>query len=117
MAKLVREFKKMRCLKQQTLAIIVNNGKFWVGRNDCIEERSKCPRVEEKCKTGEGYDLCVRICGQEGHAEVMACKAAGKEAKGGTLYLFGHTYICGDCLKVIGDHGIQNIRIMGVHNG
>jgi len=101
-----------RCAKQQTVAIIENNGKFWIGRNDCASPQQICPRVEQNCKTGEGYNLCIEVCEQQGHAEVMACKEAGEEARGGTLYLFGHYYCCDNCLKVMKEHGIKDIKIM-----
>lgn len=101
-----------RCQKQETLAVIENNGRFWVGRNDCQVHTNKCPRDAKGCKSGEGYDLCRIICMQEGHAEVMACKAAGENARGGTLYLYGHTYCCDACRKVMDEHGIVKVVIM-----
>jgi len=101
------------CKKQQTLAIIENDGKFWVGRNNCKNYVAVCPRDIQGCKTGEGYELCKTVCEQEGHAEVMACKAAGDGARGGTLYLFGHWYCCDDCKRVMKEYGIENIKIMG----
>ena len=62
-------------------------------------------------KSGEGYELCKDVCWQPNHAEVNACIDAGALAKGGTLYLIGHTYCCDACKKIIKEAGIKKIVI------
>jgi hypothetical protein len=62
--------------------------------------------------TGEGYDLCREVCGQDHHAEVAACLAAGTGALGGTLYLHGHSYLCDPCRAVAALHGIIDTVII-----
>lgn len=100
----------MSCARQLTVAIIVNKGKFWVGSNSCDNPQKRCPRGN--MPTGIGYELCKDICKQTGHAEENACRAAGKSAKGGTLYLIGHTYCCHKCMKIIKRSGIIKVVIL-----
>jgi len=100
----------MTCAKQLTVAIIVNGLHFYLGTNYCDNEQEKCPR--EDMKTGEGYDLCKNICEQKHHAEVAACLEAGEDARGGTLYLIGHSYCCNNCKEVMNKHGIKKVVIV-----
>ena len=97
----------MTCAKQTTIAIIKNGNDFWVGSNWCLNPQKKCPRGN--MKTGEGYDLCKIVCGQQDHAEVDACLKAGNGAMGADLYLIGHYYCCDNCKAVMKSHGIKNI--------
>jgi len=104
--------KKGRCAKQEVTAIIVNkNGKHYIGSNWCKNPQKVCPRDILKYKSGEGYELCKKICKQNSHAEIDACKIAKKEAKGSTLYLIGHTYCCDNCQKIMKQYGIDKIII------
>lgn len=99
-----------KCAKQTTTAVIINNGEFWVGTNWCNNPQKICPRIG--MKTGEGYNLCKEVCGQQNHAEVDVCLKAGKSARGGILYLMGHTYCCDNCKKIMNEHGIKNVFIV-----
>jgi len=98
-----------KCVKQETIAIIENNGQYWIGSNWCNNSQDECPRVG--MKTGEGYELCESICKQNSHAEVDACYTAGRDAYGGTLYLLGHTYCCDNCKQVMNKFGIKEVII------
>lgn len=99
-----------KCAKQETIAIIeCLNGKYYIGTNYCDNAQEECPRKD--LPTGVGYELCRVICRQNAHAEVDACFQAGFNARGGTLYLLGHTYCCEDCTKVMNDFGITNVII------
>jgi deoxycytidylate deaminase len=100
---------KGKCAKLTTIAIIINNGQFWIGSNYCYNPQKECPRG--KLPTGEGYELCKEICDQKYHAEVDACINAGINTDGGDLYLIGHYYCCNDCKKVMKEFGIKNIYI------
>ena len=102
------------CAKQTTIAIIVNGNRFWVGFNWCENPQTECPR--KGMKTGEGYELCKEICKQKSHAEIDACYKAGKEAKGGTLYLIGHYYACDDCIKTMKTFGIKQYVVVSDAN-
>ena len=107
-------FTKNLCAKQTTIAIIVNDGKFWVGTNSCRSPQDECPR--DGMPTGVGYDKCREVCRQYNHAEVNACHLAGKGARGGTLYLIGHTYCCDSCQSVMNGSGIKNVIIVGMES-
>ena len=99
-----------KCAKQETVAIIVNNDKLFIGSNWCENPQTECPRKD--LPTGVGYEMCKNICKQHAHAEVDACEKAGSSASGGNLFLIGHYYYCADCKKVMDDYGIKNIYIV-----
>jgi deoxycytidylate deaminase len=98
-----------KCAKLETIAIIENNGQYWIGTNWCGNAQSECPRKD--LPTGVGYEMCKDICKQISHAEVDACVNAGVEAKGGTLYLLGHTYCCDNCKNIMEEYGIVDVII------
>ena len=98
-----------KCAKQETIAIIENNGRYWIGSNWCNNHQDVCPRAG--METGIGYELCKGICGQEHHAEFDACVKAGENANGGALHLIGHTYCCDNCKKVMKIYGIEKVII------
>ena len=100
---------KGKCIKQETIAIIENHGQYWIGSNWCNSGQKECPRVG--LETGVGYELCKSICEQGNHAEVDACINAGANARGGTLYLLGHTYCCDNCKKTMSEFGIKKVII------
>jgi deoxycytidylate deaminase len=96
------------CAKQTVVAIIVKNGRAWVGTNACTSPQEVCPRAP-----GEGYEKCRKVCGQPFHAEVDAIMNAGRECSGAVMYLFGHTYACEHCQTVAKHAGIKQIIILG----
>jgi len=99
-----------KCAKQTVVAVIVKGSKLYWGFNACKYPQEKCPR--EGMKSGEGYELCKSICGQSCHAEVAACHSADIDAKGGMLYLFGHTYCCPDCIEIMNVYGIKGYKVV-----
>ncbi|MFA7287278.1 MAG: hypothetical protein WC055_00200 [Melioribacteraceae bacterium] len=99
-----------KCDKQTVLAVIVNKDKIFYGTNNCLTPQEVCPR--QNMESGTGYELCKDICQQTNHAEVNACVNAGEFAKGLTLYLFGHTYCCDNCKKVMDKYGIKEVVFM-----
>lgn len=97
------------CAKQVVTATIVAlDGQRFVGTNGCCNPQEFCPRGD--APTGIGYEKCVDVCQQTGHAEINALKAAGDAARGATLWLEGHTYACQDCWKATRAAGL--LRIM-----
>ena len=98
-----------RCAKMVIVAIIGNEGKFWIGTNWCENSQKICPRGD--MPSGEGYNLCKEVCKQTGHAEENALLAAGEGARGGILYLIGHTYCCQNCKKLMAEAGIRSTVI------
>lgn len=101
------------CAKQVvTATLITRGGQRFVGRNDCLNPQSTCPRDEQGYKSGEGYHLCKEVCEQLAHAEVIACLRAGYEnARGSTIYLEGHSYACKDCRELAAVYGVKRIVI------
>jgi deoxycytidylate deaminase len=99
----------MKCLKQVVTATIYRKGKILVSASNDIQNYvEKCPRLG--MATGEGYDLCRSVCGQEGHAEIQAinkAKALGLDLEGSVLYLKGHTYVCSNCRMHMEQTGID----------
>lgn len=98
-----------KCAKQETIAIIENRGQYWIGTNWCQTAQTECPRKD--METGVGYELCKSVCHQNYHAEVDACRKSDYFAKGGTLYLLGHTYCCNSCKRVMETYGIAKVVI------
>ena len=96
------------CAKVTTIATVITPaGEEIMGCNACMTPQEICPR-----EPGEDYAKCRAICGQVGHAEVVACSLAGSKAKGATLYLQGHTYCCDNCLAVMSEAGIVRHEIV-----
>jgi DNA (cytosine-5)-methyltransferase 1 len=99
-----------QCRKRVVRAtVLTKNGKYFVATNHIRVDPGICPR--STVPTGEGYDLCSSVCGQEHHAEVRALRLAGKSAKGATLYVEGHTYACEACLDAARRAGIAELVI------
>jgi deoxycytidylate deaminase len=98
-----------KCAKQTTTALVIKDGEGWYGSNWCHNPQQECPR--KGLPTGEGYEMCRDICKQNAHAEVNACRNAGENAKGATLFLMGHYYACDDCKRVCDEAGIAEIVI------
>lgn len=98
------------CAKQVVTATIVTpGGSRFVGTNHCDNAQLTCPRGG--MPSGVGYELCLEICQQSGHAEVNAILASGGAAAGGVLYLEGHTYACDACQTAVAAAGIAEIVI------
>ena len=104
--------KQSTCLKIQTGAVIVKDGKI-IGRgaNLCSpvgfkhgQKVKSCPRMN--LPSGEKYELCKPI-----HAEILAVLDAGaKNCKGTTMYLYGHYYACWHCQSIVRLVGIKEIK-------
>ena len=103
------------CLKREVCAVIIDqDGKIAVGQNLIQNDTvRKCPRVGN-----EGYEKCLSICNQVGHAETEAIKVAKKrnmKLNGAILYLTGHFYACYNCREACKKEGIK-IIILGDNN-
>ncbi len=96
-----------KCAKQTVIAILITkDGEIFSGQNRCKNPQKVCPR--KGMKSGDGYYLCKQICKQENHAEIDVCLKAGDKAKGSSIYLFGHTYSCQNCVDTMVKYGIEN---------
>lgn len=94
----------MTCAKAVVKARLVTaSGQVFEGENAVIKPQAQCPRAE-----GEGYDKCISVCGQLGHAEVMAIVAARDaevELRGAHM-IVGYHHVCEDCQSVMRSFGI-----------
>jgi len=98
----------MTCAKRiVTCTIIGLDNRKYVGRNDCAKPQTVCPREK-----GEGYEKCKTICQQEAHAEIMALRVAGDNAKGGVAYIRGITHTCRACQEALFGAGVKFLRIL-----
>lgn len=99
----------MTCAKRQVRAILtVLDGRRFVGRNDCANPHSSCPR-----QPGEDYSLCRFACRQYGHAEVMALRAAreaGADTRGAALVVQGHDRMCEACRAAMVEAGVNSVK-------
>jgi tRNA(Arg) A34 adenosine deaminase TadA len=96
------------CAKRQVECVITTpNGGRFIGRNDCSNPQSACPR-----EIGEGYEKCRSICDQAGHAEIEAIKAAGDGARNATAILRGHYWICEPCGRALREAGVISVNIL-----
>lgn len=102
------------CAKQQVFAVIeTDDGRTFGGTNACRNPQKTCPRVELGMRTGEGYQLCLDICKQTGHAEKNALEAAGPAAQGAIMRIYGHTYACAECTRQAKVAGIAELVVGG----
>jgi deoxycytidylate deaminase len=102
---------KRKCAKQEVIAIILNDEEIIsVGSNWCANPQEECPRKD--LPTGKGYEMCKEICQQPHHAEVDVCMLAGKR-RGNKMIIFGHTYCCDECKKIIMEYGIKEVYFIG----
>ncbi len=98
------------CAKQTVIATVVDvNGIHYTATNYCMAPQLTCARGG--LPTGQGYELCSSICKQPAHAEINALRLAGEKARGGVLYLQGHTYACEPCTQAAYAAGVIEIRL------
>lgn len=92
----------MTCAKVFIRCTLISpSGERFVGTNDCLNPQQTCPRH----LMDETYVKCKSICQQEGHAEEVAVKRAGKKAKGAIAYI-EHRHICEECQHVMHEAGV-----------
>lgn len=106
----------MQCLKQTVTCVLTDEstGVSIEATNQCFPEGSPavCPRVTLGLPTGEGY----HHCGPPIHAEVAAIAAArekGMALEGATCRIYGHEYICTECVDALLDAGVTRFIIRG----
>lgn len=87
--------------------ILGSDGRRYVGRNDCANPQEVCPRGPK-----DDYTLCVSLCRQPGHAEVMALEAAGDAARGGIAFITGVGHVCDACDLRMAEAGIAAWALM-----
>jgi len=99
-----------RCRGRHVVAVVVGESAgVWVGNNGVDRQQALCPRRTSgpDYVRGGQWDICSRVCGQQGHAEVQALQAAGAGARGSTLLLFGHDTVCPACAARMAAAGVK----------
>lgn len=84
---------------RKVVAVVVKDGAVLSYASN--EHKEPCKR--EGYPTGVGYELCAD-CNYPNHAEYKAVQ--GRDVKGATLFLFGHTYACEPCKKAMVEAGV-----------
>lgn len=70
-----------------------------------------CPRRVLECPSGQGYELCD-LHDPPGHAEpqlMNVARAAGIDAIGSDVYMYGHWWCCEPCWKSMIDAGVARV--------
>ena len=71
-------------------------------------ELGKCYRIEKNIPSGTMYETCRSI-----HAEQNAIIQAGQDrCLGGTMYVYGHDFICILCKRFIVQAGIKDVYLL-----
>lgn len=106
---------RSNCIRAQVGAVIVGDDKKIkaTGYNgtpskviSCMEI-GKCYRIENNIPSGTMYETCRSI-----HAEQNAIIQAGQDrCKDGTMYIFGHDFICILCKRFIVQAGIKDVYL------
>ena len=98
-----------RCTKKQVGAVVVKDDVLCgIGNNDTILQDGECLQKQE-----EDYESC-EFCGQLHHAEesaIINCTENAAPTKGATLYLYGHTHACENCVDLMELYGIKRLVI------
>ncbi len=107
--------KRSNCLRAQVGAVIVGPDKKIkaTGYNgtptkviSCME-MGECYRIKNKIPSGTRYETCRSI-----HAEQNAIIQAGQDrCQKGTMYIYGHNFICILCKRFIVQSGIETIYL------
>ncbi len=106
---------RSNCLRAQVGAVIVGEDKKIkaTGYNgtpskviSCMEI-GKCYRIANNIESGTRYETCRSI-----HAEQNAIIQAGQDrCKDGTMYIYGHNFICILCKRFIVQSGIKEVYL------
>lgn len=98
----------MTCADKQVRCVITSpTGEMFIGTNACNSPQTLCPRAP-----GEDYAKCKDVCHQEGHAEIIALRAAGKHAQGSTARVSGIDWICRNCQIALVKAGVLTFSIV-----
>jgi deoxycytidylate deaminase len=98
----------MTCAKTQVTCMLVTPcGEQFIGTNACHNPQEVCPR-----DPFEGYQKCVTICKQPGHAEEMALARAGEKARGARAFIHGITHVCRQCQEKLFAAGVESFAVV-----
>ncbi len=111
---------RSNCIRAQVGAVVVGEDKKIkaTGYNGTpskvvsCAEIGKCYRIENNIPSGTRYETCRSI-----HAEQNAIIQAGQDrCKDGTMYIWGHNFICILCKRFIVQAGIRDIYLQKDEN-
>ncbi len=112
--------KRSNCLRAHVGAVIVGSDKKIkaTGYNgvpskvvSCME-LGECYRIKNNIPSGTRYETCRSI-----HAEQNAIIQAGQDrCQNGTMYIWGHNFICILCKRFIVQSGIETIYLQKDEN-
>lgn len=104
------------CLRKKVGAVLVDRHNQYIlssGYNGAptgvvsCQEKGACYRMEHNIPSGERYELCKSL-----HSESNAIMQVGiKNTEGCYLYVYGHSFICMMCARMIIQAGIKHIFI------
>ena len=97
----------MTCAKKVVTCELRNasTGLTIYAQNDCGNPQEVCPRLP-----GEGYEKCISICDQKGHAEEQALKIAKGDASGYKATIYGIGWACRSCQEKLYKAGVESIK-------
>ncbi len=104
---------RSNCIRAQVGAVVVGEDKKikatgYNGAPSGVEscyERGECYRIKNNIPSGTCYETCRSI-----HAEQNAIIQGGQDrCKDGTLYVWGHDFICVLCKRFIVQSGIKEV--------
>lgn len=101
----------MTCAKRQVFCELYDRygNPIAVGSNACGKPQKSCPR-----KPHEGYEKCWEVCGQPGHAEMVALDVAHEikwaSLNGGKAIIYGHHRTCDECRDALAAAGITRVE-------
>lgn len=99
-----------------TASVVVSEG-VAIGRstNNPVH-KTFCPRTALMSPSGEGYEWCPKYCHADNHSEAGAIRQALNQSHqsvdGGSLYLYGHWWLCKPCWDKIIAAGIKDVFLV-----
>ena len=97
----------MSCAKKPVRAEIITPEGVFEGWNDCDVPQPICPRAGNMVR--DDYELCITVCKQPDHAEMVALDAAVKAGASldGAICRVWHWRCCQQCAKELEMHGVS----------
>lgn len=98
-----------------TASVVVSEGVV-IGRstNNPVH-KTFCPRTALLSPSGEGYEWCPKYCHPDNHSEAGAIRQALNQSHrtvDGSLYLYGHWWLCKPCWDKIIAAGIKDVFLV-----
>ncbi len=98
-------------LKTTPVAVIVDHGRIaatGIAGDGMHVIHSRCDRLGRK---GAPYSEC-KYCGEEWHAEQLALRRLGLNARGMDMFLYGHWHLCLKCEELCRRAGVSRVFLL-----